>query len=94
MKQRKAPQMRTLGDATNNVAEYAGVVEVLKHALRFHAAHLLFHVDSMLVAKQINCEWRCTCEALKHLYECALNLMSQLRSHPLTTAVSLRHVYR
>ena len=48
----------------------------------------------MLVAKQINCEWRCTCEALKPLYECALNLMSQLRSHPLTTAVSLRHVYR
>ena len=40
-----------LGDMSNNVAEYAGILENLKYASRFPAANLIFYVDSMLVAK-------------------------------------------
>jgi ribonuclease HI len=84
----------TLGDVSNNVAEHAGVLENLKHALRFPAAHLIFHVDSMLVAKLVNRERRCISLALKHNYEQALESMANLRAHPTVLTVTLKHVYR
>jgi hypothetical protein len=56
-------------------------VENLKHALLFPAPYLIFHVDSMLVAKQLICEWRCACDAIKPFYEEALDLMARLRAH-------------
>jgi ribonuclease HI len=84
----------TLGDVSNNVAEYSGVLENLRHALKFPAAHLIFHVDSMLVANQVNCEWRCMSPTLKHCYEQALESMANLRRHPNILTVTLKHVYR
>ena len=48
----------------------------------------------MLVAKQINCEWRCACDAIKPFYEEALDLMARLRAHRTINTVALRHVYR
>jgi hypothetical protein len=56
--------------------------------------HLIFHIDSMLVAKQINCEWRCSCEAPKTSYQEALDLMSRLSAHHSIDTVPVRHVYR
>jgi ribonuclease HI len=83
-----------LGDVSNNVAEYAGILENLKHASRFPAANLIFYVDSMLVAKQINCEWRCASESIKASYEEALALIAGLRTHPSVNNVALNHIYR
>ena len=83
-----------LVDVSNNVAEYAGILKNLKHANLLAAAKLIFYVDSMLVAKQINCEWRCASESIKASYEEPLALIAGLRTHPSVSNVALKHVYR
>ena len=48
-----------LGDVTNNVAEYEGVAEAMRHALGLagHGSlHIWLRVDSMLVKQQVLCE--------------------------------------
>lgn len=48
---------RTIGKATNNVAEYRGVIEALKYmrsVLKNDEFELLFILDSMLIVNQLN----------------------------------------
>lgn len=48
---------RTIGKATNNVAEYRGVIEALKYmrsVLKKDGFELLFILDSMLIVNQLN----------------------------------------
>lgn len=49
-----------LGDqnTSNNVAEYAGVIAVLKHMIENSADYAVVYGDSNLVVKQLNGEWR------------------------------------
>ena len=43
-----------LGPATNNVAEYSAVIELLVEAISLRITGLVVHLDSQLVASQLN----------------------------------------
>lgn len=48
---------QTIGETTNNVAEYRGVIEALKYmrsVLKKNKHELLFFLDSMLIVNQLN----------------------------------------
>ncbi len=47
-----------IGDTTNNQAEYQAVVAALREAKQFNATELDFFLDSELVVKQLNREYK------------------------------------
>ena len=51
----------TIGEATNNVAEYRALIEGLKRALELKASQVECYLDSELVVKQLRGEYK-----LKH----------------------------
>ena len=58
-----------IGVETNNVAEYRALIEGLKIAERYHPNRLICHVDSELVVKQLNGEYRVKMPSLQPLVE-------------------------
>ena len=58
-----------LGIATNNVAEYTGLVRVLEKARQLGVRDLEIRMDSELVVKQLLGQYRCKNEGLIPLYE-------------------------
>src|SRR5207244_2924670 len=78
----------TLGQATNNVAEYTALVRVLEHAARLGARRLLIHSDSELLVKQMNGEYQVKNEDLRSLYNQAQILRRRFEG------VTIRHVRR
>ena len=57
-----------LGRATNNVAEYSGLVAGLKAAKQLSAAEVVCFSDSELLVKQMNGEYRVRNDGLKPLF--------------------------
>jgi ribonuclease HI len=58
-----------IGTETNNVAEYRALIEGLKLTKRYHPNTLVCHLDSELVVKQVNGEYRIKMHTLQPLYE-------------------------
>ena len=58
-----------IGIETNNVAEYRALIEGLKIAERYHPNRLICHLDSELVVKQLNGEYRVKMPSLQPLVE-------------------------
>jgi ribonuclease HI len=58
-----------IGTETNNVAEYKALIAGLKAALPFHPNRLICHMDSELIVKQLNGEYRVKMETLQPLFE-------------------------
>ena len=83
-----------LGDESNNVAEYYGVLRALQHAASNQQTLLCFRVDSMLVAKQLQGQWACRSPDLVPLYEQCLVLLQGLRSSAHVSQVQVEHIYR
>jgi phosphoribosylglycinamide formyltransferase-1 len=69
-----------LGKATNNVAEYTGIVKALEAAKQIGAKRLKIFSDSQLLVKQINGEYRVKSDQIRPLYQKALNLLNQFES--------------
>ena len=90
----RARAAKFLGDASNNVAEYHGILLSLDYALANPAPRFCFRVDSMLVAKHLNGQWACHSPALVQLYSHALELLSRLRSDDNVLDVIVEHIYR
>ncbi len=59
----------TIGEATNNVAEYRALIEGLKQAHVLHALEIDCHLDSELVVKQLRGEYRLKNLNLKKLFD-------------------------
>jgi len=57
-----------IGIETNNIAEYQALIEGLKMAERFHPNRLICHLDSELVVKQLNGEYRVKMATLEPLF--------------------------
>ncbi len=57
----------TIGIATNNVAEYSGLIEGLRKALELHVPEVEVLSDSELMVKQMRGEYRVKNEALRGL---------------------------
>jgi ribonuclease HI len=64
----------TIGRATNNVAEYSGLVAGMKKAAELGVRELEVVSDSELLVKQMRGEYRVKNEALKELWEDASDL--------------------
>jgi ribonuclease HI len=77
-----------LGQTTNNVAEYTGLVRALEKARELGGRHLVIHSDSELLVKQMNGQYRVKNEGLRPLYEEAQALAKEFAS------VEIRHVRR
>ena len=70
---------RYLGCATNNVAEYAGLIHGLEVAKSLRVTHLEVRGDSQLVLSQVKGEWRCEKPHLKELCVRAKTLAASFR---------------
>src|SRR5262249_25805242 len=77
-----------LGNATNNVAEYAALIEALKKANTLGGRRLVVHSDSELMVKQMNGEYKVKNAGLQPLFEEARRLRRDF-DH-----VTFRHVRR
>jgi ribonuclease HI len=77
-----------IGEATNNVAEYTGLVRALEAALAMEATEVEAYSDSELVVKQMAGEYRVKNKGLIPLYEEATYFSKQF------DAFSLTHVRR
>lgn len=69
-----------LGEVTNNVAEYRGLILGLNAALRREARPLVVYMDSELVVRQMTGEYRVKNSGLKPLHAEARDLADRLRS--------------
>ncbi len=69
---------RSLGVATNNVAEYEALVEGLAECVLRGAKRVCAYTDSELVHKQVTGAWKCKDEALNKLRRKALAYMRRI----------------
>ena len=83
-----AAEGRAIGVATNNVAEYSGLVAGLRKALELHVPEIEVVSDSELLVKQMRGEYRVKNDALRALFVEASRLALDLQS------VKYRHVKR
>jgi ribonuclease HI len=83
-----AAEGHAIGVATNNVAEYSGLVAGLRKALELHVPEVEVVSDSELLVKQMRGEYRVKNEALRGLFLEAGALARDLQS------VEYRHVKR
>ena len=65
-----------IGETTNNVAEYHGLIEALTCAHRLGAKSIRVFSDSQLVVKQLSGEYRVKADHLKELHARALRLLN------------------
>jgi ribonuclease HI len=77
-----------LGDQTNNYAEYMGVVLALERAVELGADEIDFNLDSELIVKQLNREYKVKNPDLAQLFLKIHNLQSNFKK------VTYKHVYR
>ena len=83
-----AAEGEAIGTATNNVAEYSGLIAGLQKALELHVPDVEVVSDSELMVKQMRGEYRVKNEALRELYDEATALARRLGN------VEYRHVKR
>ena len=77
-----------IGKATNNQAEYRAVIAAIKKAKILKAEELLFYLDSELVVKQLNREYRVKNKDLAPLFVKVYNAVLNFKK------VSFFHVRR
>jgi probable phosphoglycerate mutase len=83
-----AAEGQAIGVATNNVAEYSGLVAGLRKAIELHVPDVEVVSDSELMVKQMRGEYRVKNDALRGLFLEAGTLARELAS------VEYRHVKR
>jgi ribonuclease HI len=83
-----AAEGEAIGVATNNVAEYSGLIAGLRKAVELHVPEVEVVSDSELLVKQMRGEYKVKNEALRDLSLEAARLARQLRK------VEYRHVKR
>jgi ribonuclease HI len=83
-----AAEGEAIGVATNNVAEYGGLIAGLRRALELHLPEVEVVSDSELMVKQMRGEYRVKNEALRGLFLEASRLAREVGD------VEYRHVRR
>jgi len=79
---------RMLGSATNNVAEYGGVILALELCAQLGASDVKLRVDSELIARQMTGQYKVKNVGLRPLYERAKRMSREFSSF------SIEHVPR
>ena len=75
---------RRIGKATNNQAEYRAIIAALEEAVRLDVKQVDIKMDSELVVKQINGEYRVKKATLKPLYQQVKQLQGLLQGFTVT----------
>jgi ribonuclease HI len=83
-----AAKGEAIGTATNNVAEYSGLIAGLEKALELPVSEVEVVSDSELMVKQMRGEYRVKNKALRELYDEATALARRIGN------VEYRHVKR
>jgi phosphoribosylglycinamide formyltransferase 1 len=73
-----------IGRATNNVAEYTGLLEGLRSAKRLGASSVDVFSDSELMVRQLNGDYRVKSEILRPFYEDCMALLSEFKAWTMT----------
>ncbi len=73
-----------IGRATNNQAEYRAIITALEKAIELGAKQVDISLDSQLVIRQINGEYRVKNAALKPLYQQVKQLLNSLEGFTVT----------
>jgi probable phosphoglycerate mutase len=82
-----------IGSATNNVAEYSGLIAGLQAALEVGATHVDVRMDSKLVVEQVSGRWQVKHEGLRPLAREATQLLSRFDSFTATWIPRERNKY-
>ena len=69
---------KRIGIATNNVAEYLGLIEALKYCVENNIMEVDIYLDSLLVVQQVNLEYKVKSKKLQEYYNKALNLINEI----------------
>jgi len=77
-----------LGKQTNNVAEYTALLLGLEKAVELKITKIICHLDSELVVKQLNGEYKVKNSELKKLWQKAKNLAENFAQ------IEFKHVRR
>jgi len=77
-----------IGEATNNQAEYKAVIRALEEAKKLGADELEFYLDSELVVRQLNREYKVKNKELAPLFMKVYNLSQGFKK------ISFQHVIR
>jgi broad specificity phosphatase PhoE/ribonuclease HI len=72
-----AESKQAIGQATNNVAEYRGLIAGLEEAAKLHASEVAVAMDSKLVVEQMSGRWKVKHPDLAELHAQARTLASQ-----------------
>jgi len=67
---------------TNNVAEYMGLIELLKYILFSNVVGLVdIYGDSKVIINQVNGKWKCKSSNLRQYYNKALEHIQSIEDH-------------
>ncbi len=77
-----------LGEATNNVAEYSGLVKALEAAKEISPKELCIYSDSELMVRQIKGEYKVKSELIRPLYQQVMSLLEAFECY------KIKHVPR
>lgn len=69
-----------IGQATNNVAEYSALVSGLEAAIDVGATDIIAHLDSELLVKQLNGEYKVKDPNMKILFERSLGILKNFKT--------------
>jgi ribonuclease HI len=81
-----------LGITTNNLAEYLAFINACQELIKIKKKifqKVIFHLDSMLVVKQMNKEWKIKDEKIKEISRGAFKILDSLN-----VEYEIIHVYR
>jgi ribonuclease HI len=79
-------------ETSNNVAEYTGLLEAVRHAMTMTGSRICFQVGSMLVAMQVCRTWACRSLQLTPLLQAVWQGIRELENR--NGAVIVEHIYR
>ena len=72
------------GIATNNVAEYLGLIEALKYCVENNIMEVDIYLDSLLVVQQVNLEYKVKSKKLQEHYNQSLDLINKINNIKIT----------
>ncbi|MDD5703756.1 MAG: ribonuclease HI family protein [Dehalococcoidales bacterium] len=76
-----------IGEATNNIAEYAAIIKALKAAKKYNPKEIECFLDSELVVKQVKGEYKAKDPKMREL-------LNQLRELVFFKAIEFSHIRR
>jgi ribonuclease HI len=69
-----------IGIATNNVAEYRGLIAALEYCVKNNINDVEIYLDSLLVVQQVNKEFKVKSKKLCDLYSYSLTLIEKIKN--------------